>query len=57
MRTITTDYNINMITDNTILMLTIHSNTNLPINIIQLDEQILPMNLDHQDNEQELILL
>jgi len=54
MRTITDTINttVNTIIDNTTLVPTINTITNQPINIIN-DEQILPMNLDHQNDEQE----
>ncbi len=60
MRTIT-DTNtivttVNTIIDNTTVVPTINTITNLPINIIN-DEQILPTNLDHQNDEQEPIFL
>ena len=56
----TTDTNtivttVNTIIDNTTLVPTINMITNLPINIIN-DEQI-PTNLDHQNDEQEPIFL
>jgi len=56
----TTDTNtivttVNTIIDNTTLVPTINTITNLPINIIN-DEQI-PTNLDHQNDEQEPIFL
>lgn len=55
MRTITMntiDTTVNTIIDNTIIVPTINTITNQPINIIN-DEQILPTNLDHQNDEQE----